>query len=197
VPVGSDTFASGTSSSSSLTVSQGAATVTLSGLNTVNPAYADDVELTITVTPQNGAATAPTGTVVVFDNGTYLGSRAIQGGQAVFDTFDLDVGTHALTAVYQGDSNFAASGISAPLSLSVGTQSELAMNQLYLSVLHRPVDSIGLALWGPEMSTAKGRREVLLDLEHSPEARALEAAEHATRTVKHNTAKHNTTHRVR
>jgi autotransporter-associated beta strand protein len=184
---GDANFTTSTASAANLTVNQGTATVSLSGLNTVNPADADDVEFTITVTPQNGAATPPTGTVVVFDNGTYIGSRDIQGGQAVFDTYDLDVGSHVLTAVYQGDSNFGASSISVPLTLTVGTKAELALNQLYLSVLHRPVDSIGLALWEPDMATAKGRREVLLALEHSPEARALQAAEHTTRIAKHRT----------
>ncbi|HTA44798.1 MAG TPA: Ig-like domain-containing protein [Bryobacteraceae bacterium] len=61
------------------------------------------VKLTATVSP-----TAANGTVTFNDGANTLGTATLSGGSAVL-VATLAVGAHTLTAVYQGDDNFAAS----------------------------------------------------------------------------------------
>ena len=64
-----------------------------------------------------GAGT-PTGTVTFMDGGTELGTGTLSSKKATFATASLAEGTHSLTAVYSGDSNFNG-GTSAALSEKV------------------------------------------------------------------------------
>jgi hypothetical protein len=65
------------------------------------------VTFTITVEPKPGAPT-PTGTVTLMEGTTALGTETLDGsGTAVITLSNLSVGTHAVHAVYVGDSNFA------------------------------------------------------------------------------------------
>jgi hypothetical protein len=71
----------------------------------------------------SGSATAlATGSVIFFDGSQQIGSAVLAGApvqaQASFTTTTLAVGSHAITASYQGDSNYKAS-VSAPISLTV------------------------------------------------------------------------------
>ncbi len=77
-----------------------------------NPANTGDtVTFTATFTPS-----AATGTITFMDGTTQLGSPiTISGGQAQFPTSALAFGTHAITAVYNGDTNYSGS-TSSPLS---------------------------------------------------------------------------------
>ncbi|MGA5822264.1 Ig-like domain-containing protein, partial [Kitasatospora sp. NPDC094028] len=65
--------------------------------------------LTATVTVAAPGAGTPTGTVSFFDGATLLGTGTVVAGVATFTTTDLAVGTHALTAVYSGDTAFNGS----------------------------------------------------------------------------------------
>ncbi|MFF1956030.1 Ig-like domain-containing protein, partial [Streptomyces sp. NPDC058220] len=65
--------------------------------------------LTATVTATPPGAGTPTGTVSYFDGATLLGTGTLSGGVATFAVSTLSVGTHSLTAVYNGDSNFTTS----------------------------------------------------------------------------------------
>jgi hypothetical protein len=57
--------------------------------------------------PVNGT---PTGTVTFKEGTTVLGANAtLSGGCATFTTASLSVGSHTITAVYNGDSNFTSS----------------------------------------------------------------------------------------
>lgn len=57
-----------------------------------------------------GSGGTPTGSVSFKDGGTVLGTVALDGsGHASFTTSALSSGTHAISAVYGGDSNFASS----------------------------------------------------------------------------------------
>jgi hypothetical protein len=73
------------------------------------------VDLTATVTPvatsKLPGETTPTGTVDYYDGSTFLGSAVITPGtsQAVFTENSLTVGSHRLTAVYQGDVGYSLS----------------------------------------------------------------------------------------
>jgi len=62
-----------------------------------------------------GAITAPSGTVTFKDGTQVLATSAVSRGSASFSTASLPAGSHSITAVYEGDSTFAASGSSALL----------------------------------------------------------------------------------
>jgi hypothetical protein len=68
------------------------------------------VIFTATVKATAPGAGTPTGTVTFKDGGKVLGTKALDGsGQATYTTTSLSVGTHSITAVYGGDSNFNGS----------------------------------------------------------------------------------------
>ena len=72
----------------------------------------------ITVTLSTTGVGTPTGTISLFDNGTFLQSKALTSPTTFAVTFSTS-GTHPLTATYTGDVNFAAS-TSPTYNLSVG-----------------------------------------------------------------------------
>jgi hypothetical protein len=61
--------------------------------------------VTLKATVSSTAGT-PTGTVYFMDGYTTLGSAVLSGGTATYSATSLNVGTHAITARYSGDSNF-------------------------------------------------------------------------------------------
>jgi len=67
------------------------------------------VNFTVTITTSGPAA--PTGSVEILDGGQKIGMIALPGSanQASFSTTALAVGSHSITAVYNGDVNYAAS----------------------------------------------------------------------------------------
>ena len=97
---------------------------TVSLTSSVNPSvYGQPVTFTATVTPPilpsiasfrpavnyRPRQTAPTGTVAFFNNGSQIASVPLSGNQAQLTTSGLAVGSHAITAMYSGDSNYAPS----------------------------------------------------------------------------------------
>jgi ELWxxDGT repeat protein len=67
------------------------------------------IALTATVGATAGGAVQPAGSVTFYDGTTALGSAAVQNGVAKFTSGPLaTVGTHKLTAVYNGNGMFAA-----------------------------------------------------------------------------------------
>ena len=70
--------------------------------------YGEVVTFTATVTGQTGGA-QETGTVVFMDGSTVLGSSPVFDSLAVFSTRTLAVGTHYITAIYQGNESSAPS----------------------------------------------------------------------------------------
>jgi hypothetical protein len=90
------------------------ATTTTTVTSGPNPStYGQQIEFTASIAPQFGGST--TGTVTFYDDGTEIGSAAVNRNKAVFTTSGLQVGTHSITATYSGNSNFGAS-TSGPLS---------------------------------------------------------------------------------
>ncbi len=73
---------------------------------------------TLTVSVPSGA----TGTVTFYDAGVSLGTAPIASGKATLSVSSLTVGSHNITATYNGDNNFAASNSTvAALSVSKAT----------------------------------------------------------------------------
>jgi hypothetical protein len=96
------------------------ATTTTAVASSANPSvFGQSVTFTATVTPQ-GLGT-PTGTVT-FNDGTaaICNAVALSSGQATCTPASLAVGTHSITAVYSGDSNFKTS-TSSSLTQTVNT----------------------------------------------------------------------------
>jgi hypothetical protein len=77
------------------------------------------VTFTATVTSAGGT---PTGTVTFKDGAATLGGGTLSSGSAAFSTSALAAGSHSITAVYGGDSNFAGS-TSPVLTQVVGSDS--------------------------------------------------------------------------
>jgi uncharacterized repeat protein (TIGR01451 family) len=79
-------------------------TTIVSSLNPSNSGQA--VTFTATVSSASGT---PTGTVVFYDSTTVLGSATLGSGSASLSTSSLAVGSHSITAAYQGSGTFAPS----------------------------------------------------------------------------------------
>jgi hypothetical protein len=75
--------------------------------STANPALAQTA-ITFTATVSSALGT-PTGAVNFLDGTTVLGQAALTGHVATLSTSSLAAGSHSITAVYSGDTNFAAS----------------------------------------------------------------------------------------
>jgi Bacterial Ig-like domain (group 3)/Lamin Tail Domain/Divergent InlB B-repeat domain len=85
-------------------------------LSSSNPSqYNQQVSVTATVS-NNGAAATPTGNVTFFDGGNAIDVEPLdQNGQATFTSHTLSVGSHSITASYEGDDASAPSTTSAAL----------------------------------------------------------------------------------
>ncbi len=112
----SDTIAGSTSSAVALDVNTGATSTTLTTSPTT-PSYDESVTLSATVRPAAMGSLAPTGTVTFSDGTTTLGTGTLDTkGGASLTVASLSPGSHTLTAVYGGDSNYQTS-----TSAEVGT----------------------------------------------------------------------------
>jgi uncharacterized repeat protein (TIGR01451 family) len=100
--------------------------------------------VTFTATVTAGA----TGTVTFFDGATALGTVPLAGGTATFTTSSLTIGTHSITATYNGDAIFSAS-TSAALLQSVATPADsLRLRQLQILVSKIEAQNSGQAISG-------------------------------------------------
>ena len=102
---GDSVFAPTVSSAVAQVVSHIPSTTAL--ISSVNPsAFTQSVTLKATV---SGTGGTPTGIVTFLDGTTTLGLGTLSGAVATYITATLAVGTHSITANYDGDANFAAS----------------------------------------------------------------------------------------
>jgi hypothetical protein len=131
---GDNSFNGSTSATDTVTVTKAATTTTVSA-NHTSVAAGGSVTLTATINTQSNAtasaAQEPTGTMKFFLGGNLItgGSVQVIGGvnpntmlaQATASiTVSLANGQDQITAQYAGDSNYAASAVSAPVTVSVG-----------------------------------------------------------------------------
>jgi uncharacterized repeat protein (TIGR03803 family) len=112
---GSTSFTTSTSGALSQAVNQANTTTTL--VSSLNPSnYKQAVTFTATVSPQFSGTV--TGTVTFYDGTTTLETKSMSGGKAKYTTAKLAVGTHSITATYNGSTDFTGSS-SAPLTQTV------------------------------------------------------------------------------
>ncbi|AFL86928.1 hypothetical protein Terro_0588 [Terriglobus roseus DSM 18391] len=111
-----------------------------------NATYGTSITLTATVAPSDSAALAATGvatgTVTFYDGTTSLGSGTLSSGTASLAVSDLAVGSHAVYAVYGGDTNYNESqsadttvSISSTLTATTTTLSASASSITYGSAV--------------------------------------------------------------
>jgi hypothetical protein len=87
-------------------------TSTTLAASSLAPAAGDTVTYTATVAPADAGGAAPTGAVAFADGGTTIAacaSQPLSGATATCSVSYPDGGSHAITASYQADANFAAS----------------------------------------------------------------------------------------
>jgi hypothetical protein len=94
-------------------------TSTLLSASTTTPSFGQQVVLTATVQPSLVGSLTPGSTVVFKDGVTAIGTANASGGVATLNVTTLTTGTHSITALYSGDSNFLTS-TSSPLVITVG-----------------------------------------------------------------------------
>ncbi|MDB5352689.1 MAG: hypothetical protein JWN86_3936 [Planctomycetota bacterium] len=97
---------------------------------------------TVTITANtSGTGGMPTGTVSFFDGANYLGDRNVDGaGDATFTTSDLGVGTHSITAVYNGDaSNFASTSSAMTQTVNTASSTTVVSSLTNPSVFGQPI----------------------------------------------------------
>ncbi len=104
---GDSTFTSSVSAAVTVPVTQASASTTVTFLP-VSPIYGQAVTLTATIAAISPGAGMPTGSVEFLNGTTDLGSGTIANGVATLATSVLPVGTNSITAMYSGDTNFAA-----------------------------------------------------------------------------------------
>jgi hypothetical protein len=71
--------------------------------------FGQSVTFTTTISVVAPGTGTPTGTVTFKDGTTTLATATLSGGSATYTTSSLSVGTHKITVVYSGDSNFVGS----------------------------------------------------------------------------------------
>jgi hypothetical protein len=167
---GDTNFTGSTSTAVTQTVTQSGAAVTLTVTKT-NPVAFEAVQFTATVASASSSTNTPTGTVLFFSDGTLIGSGILSSGSATLTTTGLPVGDQSITAVYQGDTNFAGTASSAPLSMTVGDQNQLFVNQVFLDLFGLPADPTGLQYWTSRLEQGITRKQVVRTIVESPEAR--------------------------
>lgn len=104
------------------------------------------VTFTAGVSLSNGAPVAE-GNVAFLNGQTVLGTRPLVGGMASLVTSELSSGTHAITAVYSGEVNYAASS-SAPLDVVVAPLPDyaFALSNSILSVAPGKTSGLNLVI---------------------------------------------------
>ncbi|HWE02568.1 MAG TPA: Ig-like domain-containing protein, partial [Tepidisphaeraceae bacterium] len=106
---GDANFSTSTSLADTTTVSQANSTVAVSA--SADPStFGDMVTVSAAVAPVAPGAGVPTGTVSFFDGATLLGTSTLDGSSvATLASLQLSPGSHSITGVYNGDSDFDAS----------------------------------------------------------------------------------------
>jgi len=99
-----------------LTVTQAASTTTLA-VNNSTVGVGGTLMLTATVA--SATTGTPTGTVNFYDGSTLLNTATLSAGVATYSTTTLSSGSHTITAVYSGDTNFTASSTASATTITV------------------------------------------------------------------------------
>jgi Tol biopolymer transport system component len=136
---GDANFTSSSSSPLSQTVNKAATTVT--STSSLNPnVFGESVTFSAFVAPVAPGAGSPAGTVSFQDGAALLGASSLTNGQASFTVSTLAVGSHSITAVYNGDGNFTgASSTSLAQSVNKAASSTVVVSSANPSLFNQSV----------------------------------------------------------
>lgn len=104
--------------------------------------YGEPVTITAEVQAAKPGSGSPTGMVIFKNGGDLLGTGALSGGIATLSLSDWNVGTHFITAEYEGSPQYRSSNTGVPLELEVSrasTEGELSAS-VTSSVYGEPVE---------------------------------------------------------
>ena len=101
-----------------LFLGKGGTTLSLSA-SAASSVFGSGETFTVTMAPTLSTA-KPTGTISFYDGQALLGSVALSGGQATYNSSSLAVGAHTITAAYSGDANFNVNTASATTVTVIG-----------------------------------------------------------------------------
>ncbi|HEU5340294.1 beta strand repeat-containing protein [Edaphobacter sp.] len=118
VYAGDTNFSASTSNTVALTGTN-IPTSTLLNASTTTPYYSQQVVFTATIVPALVGSLVPTGSVSLKDGATVIGVTTPSSGVATFNISTLSIGTHTLTAVFAGDTNYVGS-TSTAITVTVG-----------------------------------------------------------------------------
>ena len=108
---GDSNFVGSTSNAVAVVVNQASPTITLTPSPASPATYGQTVTFSATVTQPSSATQTPTGSVQFFDGQTSLGTGTLNASGstslAIAGPNWLSAGTHSITAVYSGDTNFS------------------------------------------------------------------------------------------
>ncbi|PYY21555.1 MAG: hypothetical protein DMG62_17695, partial [Acidobacteria bacterium] len=126
-----------TTQTASVTITVNQASSSIAFTSSQNPSMVG-ISVTFTATVSSPRGT-PTGTVTFNNGNSSLGTAPLASGQTAFSASMLALGTHSITAVYSGDTNFLSSTSSAlsqmvtPLTGATGPLRALASNPRYFT----------------------------------------------------------------
>ena len=106
------------------------------------------IALRATVVPVAPGVGVPAGSVTFKRGTTTIGSAALVAGVATLNTSTLAVGTHAITAVYAGSPNYAAS-TSPAMSQVISPSAKLAVTFTLYSIGDLSQPAVGDVRTGP------------------------------------------------
>jgi autotransporter-associated beta strand protein len=160
-----------------------------------NPATLNQpVTFTATIAPVSGVTGTPSGSVTFFDGATSLGTGTLSTvnghQQATFSTSSLAIGSHSITAVYGGDSNFngvtsaalveqittigTSTALSAPLNaISFGTPITLTAVVTAPSGVGTPTGTVkfldgGVQIGSAALATVNGQQQASITTSSLP-----------------------------
>jgi uncharacterized repeat protein (TIGR01451 family) len=136
----------------SLTIGKASTTTTLTA-TTNTPVFGQAVTFTATVAALSPSVATPTGSVTFKDGSTVLATVALSGGSASFTTKHLALGGHAITAYYNGTSNFGTSHSSPADPVTVSPDSTQAV---VTSSVSKPVYGQPMTLTAKVTASAPG-----------------------------------------
>jgi hypothetical protein len=127
---GDSNFSPSTSPAIAVTVAASAKISTLTSVvaSSTQLTSGQSVTLSVKVAPATGTST-PTGSATIMDGQTSIGTVTLSAGAGSFSSTTLSVGTHAITAAYSGDANFAGSAsVAVTVSVAVAASPDYSMS---------------------------------------------------------------------
>ncbi|WP_455072802.1 Ig-like domain repeat protein, partial [Paenibacillus caseinilyticus] len=138
---GSSSFAGSVSAGLDYTVERADTVVELNVSPVTSAVYGEKVTLKAGVTTAKPGGGTPAGNVIFMEGAKVLRTAVLDGsGAAYWKTSDLSVGSHTITAVYEGSANHKGSTDSANLQVDQAATSTSVSTSVYSRVYGEPVE---------------------------------------------------------